>query len=297
MRVIIVGADGQIGNALHFSLSQRGHAVIGTSRRTDFAGQKDRLFLDLAMPVLPALPPADVAIVCAAMARFADCRNLPDQARQVNVFAPLAIARRVGEQGGRVLLLSSSVVFDCSTPHVLADQPRAPRSAYGRMKAEAEAGILALGGTVLRITKVIAAGTGRLTDWISALDRGQSIQAFEDHRFCPITLENVVDAVASIAEQKSGGIFQLSGGEDISYADAARHIASGLDVPVDRVKGTFAADNGIPEDEITPYTSLDTSRLSTLSGYCPLPPRRVIDDVFASSFSIARAPREAISGR
>jgi len=288
MRILIVGVDGLIGQALYASLCQRGHKVLGTTRRSHQTNQKDRLFLDLAAPTLPAIPPAEVAIICAAMSKFADCRNYPERARQVNVAAPLTLAKRA--QAGRVILLSSSVVFDCRKPHVKADQPTAPRSAYGRMKAEAEAGILALGGAVLRLTKIVAAGTGRLADWITALDRGHSIQAFEDHRFCPIGLESVLDAVASIAEQESGGIFQLSGGADISYADAARHIAGCLGVPADRVKGVRAVDNGVPEDEVTPYTSLDTTRLSALFGYRPLPPRKIIDDVIAASFATTRAP-------
>lgn len=297
MRVVIIGADGLIGRALYASLSRRGHAVTGTTRRADPAGQKNRLFLDLAEPTLPKLPLADIAIVCAAMARFADCRNDPDRARQVNVSAPLTIASQIGERSGRVVLLSSSAVFDCRRPHVMADQAPAPRSAYGRMKAEAEVGILARGGVVLRLTKVIAASTDRFAHWIGALGRGESVEAFEDHRFCPIGLDSVLDAVGSILEQKSSGIFQLSGEEDISYADAARHLANRLGTPRDRIKGTLAVNNGVPEDEVTPYTSLDTSRLSALSGYRPLPPRKVIDDVFAASFVSARAPGEATSGR
>jgi dTDP-4-dehydrorhamnose reductase len=290
MRVVIVGADGLIGNALHASLRRRGHSVLGTTRRTDKAGYKGGIFLDLSESTLPSIPPADVAIICAAMSRFADCRNYPDRARHVNVLAPLMIAKQIGEKGGRVLLLSSSVVFDCRSPHAMADQPTAPRSAYGRLKAEAEAGILAIGGTVLRLTKVVAAGTGRLADWVSALEQGQIVRAFEDHRFCPIKLDSALDAVAAIAEQRSSGVFQLSGAEDISYADAARHLTDRMGIPRDRVEGALAVDNGVPEDEVTPYTSLDTSRLSALSGYRPLSPRKVIDDVFAASFATARTP-------
>src|SRR5262249_32791547 len=153
MRVVIVGADGLIGNGLHANLCQRGHSVLGTTRKNDQAGQKDRIFLDLAEPS-PAVPPADVAIICAALSKFAECRNYPDEARQVNVVAPLAIAQQIHGHGGRTLLLSSSAVFDCLSSRRMADEPTAPRSTYGRMKAEAEAGILALGGIVLRLTKV-----------------------------------------------------------------------------------------------------------------------------------------------
>jgi dTDP-4-dehydrorhamnose reductase len=289
MRVVIVGADGLIGNALLASLRRQGHTVLGTTRRAEKSADKGRLFLDLSAPGVPAIPAADLAIICAAMARFADCRNHPDQARQVNVLAPLMIAKQIGATGGRTILLSSSVVFDCLRPHAMADWPTVPRSAYGRMKAEAETGILSLGGTVLRLTKVVTERTDRLAGWIDALERGQIVRAFEDHRFCPVKLESVLDAVTGISEQTDNGVFQLSGAEDISYADAARHLANRMGIPSDRVEGTLAGDNGVPENEVTPYTSLDTSRLIALIGYRPLPPRTVINDVFAKSFAAARA--------
>jgi dTDP-4-dehydrorhamnose reductase len=288
MRIVIVGADGMIGNPLHASLERTGHTVLGTTRRVDEA-DAGRIFLDLSTSTRPSIPPADVAIFCAAMSRFADCRKFPERARQVNVTTPLAIAKDFVGRGGRVVMLSSSVVFDCQTPHIKAERAPAPRNAYGRMKAEVEAGIGALGGSIVRLTKIITARSGILADWFGALERGEIVRAFADHRFCPIKLENVFEAITAVIEQQAGGIFQLSGAEDISYADAARHLASRLGVAGNRIEGTLAVESGIPAEEVTPYTSLDTSRLSALTGYRPLPPRMVIDEVFASSFAAARA--------
>lgn len=290
MRVVVVGSDGLIGKALGGRLRQRAHAVVGTTRRAEQADGDERLFLDLAATTLPPLPAADIAVFCAAMATFADCRNFPELARRVNVTAPAALAKAFADRGGRVLMLSSSVVFDCQSPHVAGDQPTAPRSAYGVMKADVEADILGLHGTVLRLTKVITAQSGRLARWVEAFEQGRTVRAFEDHRFCPITLEQTLAAITAVVEQAESGVFQLSGADDISYADAARHIAERLGVPESRVEGTLAVENGIPESEVTPFTSLDTGRLGALTGYVPLPARAVIDEVFAAAFAGARVP-------
>jgi len=67
MRCLIIGADGSFGGALSRSLQSLGHEVIATTRRPDRAGE--HLLLDLAEP-LPPLPQADVAVICAAMARL-----------------------------------------------------------------------------------------------------------------------------------------------------------------------------------------------------------------------------------
>ncbi len=293
MRVLIIGADGAIGKALGVGLESRGHTVIGTTRRGALSASKERIFLDLAAPSLPKLPQTDVAVICAAMSRFADCRNAPDLAHRVNVTVPLKIAMDVKGHGGRVLLLSSSVVFDCLRPHVKGDAPTAPRTDYGRLKADAEAGVLGLGGSVLRLTKVVTPETGTLVDWILALRQGRSVRAFQDHRFCPISLHDVIDGMTRVIEQPEAGVFQLSGAEDISYADAARHLADRLGVLSSRVEGSFAVESGIPGNEVTAFTSLDTSRLSALTGFVPPTPRAVIDRVYQAAFSRAHVPLES----
>jgi dTDP-4-dehydrorhamnose reductase len=150
-------------------------------------------------------------------------------------------------------------------------------------------GILALGGTVLRSTKVMTIGIGVLAGWIEALRNGQSVQAFEDHHLCPLPLGDVIDAALAIIEQPEGGIFQVSGDADISYADAARHIAHRLNISSDRVEAVRAVDRGIPESEVTPFTSLDTSRLTALTGFQPPEPRAVIDGLFRGKLSGSEA--------
>jgi dTDP-4-dehydrorhamnose reductase len=289
---MVVGADGLIGHALSSELGRRDHDVIRTTRRRAQGPHVDSLvFLDLAADRLAPVPPADVIVICAAMASFSDCRNRFDLAHRVNVEARLQLARTATENGGRVVALSSSAVFDCLRPRARADWRPAPRSAYGRLMAEAEVDILACGGAVLRSTKVMAAGFGVLANWITILRGGGAVRAFEDHSFCPLPLNDVVDAIIAIVEQQEGGIFQVSGGSDMSYANAARHIAGRVGVPRDRVTAIRAVDNGIPESDVTPFTSLETSRLSALTGFQPPQPDAVIDAVYQG---ILVGPRPAL---
>jgi hypothetical protein len=79
---VIVGADASFGGSLSSELLARGHGVAATTRRRERA-TAEGLFLDLAEPI-PRLPETDVAIICAAMARFEDCRGNPMLARRVN---------------------------------------------------------------------------------------------------------------------------------------------------------------------------------------------------------------------
>jgi len=281
---LIVGVDSLIGAALADTLIARGTAVVGTTRRARSGAPGSRMVLDLAAPDAGAvqLPRVDVAVVCAAMARFVDCREQPELARRVNVSAPAALAARLVVNGTRVVLLSTSAVFDCRSPRVPADRPTSPATAYGALKAEAEAAILALRphGCVLRLTKVITPAMPLFVDWIGALRRREPIEAFEDLTFSPIAVHDVLTALLAVLAHGGEGIYQVSGAGDLSYADAARHLARRIGAPPDLVRAVRAVDRGIPQSEVTRYTSLDAVRLSGLTSWAPPAATDVLDTVF-----------------
>jgi dTDP-4-dehydrorhamnose reductase len=292
MKALIVGADGDIGSALARALSNRGDEVYGTTRRTE-ASTSTNIYFDLADsdPNNAVLPPVDVAVFCAAIASFAECRRNRDQAHRVNVSAPVALARRLTAAGAHVVLLSTGAVFDWSTPYVRADSPPRPVTVYGALKAEAEKEFLALGNaaSVVRFSKVLTPQFKLCVGWINTLQSGAPINAFSDLRMSPIGLGDAVEAIMSVIDDGSGGIFQLTGSRDISYFDTGLHLAQRLGVPAERVQKASAIAAGIPPEEITWFSSLDDSRLRTLTGRKAPDPELVLDAVFGPVISAATA--------
>jgi dTDP-4-dehydrorhamnose reductase len=116
-----------------------------------------------------------------------------------------------------------------------------------------------------------------LRDWATALDRGDSIDAFSDHHFAPIPLELAVQALAALADDREGGIYQLSATRDISYLEAARVLARRLGRSTELVNARSARSFGIHPSEITNYSSLDSARLADLAGIVPPDPIDVIE--------------------
>jgi dTDP-4-dehydrorhamnose reductase len=273
VNVLVIGGDSLIGLALAQALEARGHRVTRTTRRTPVA---DAIALDLATTLPDSLPQCDVAFFCAAMTGFRANRQEPALAERVNVTAPAELARRLVRAGAKAILLSTSAVLDCQSPYMRADRPYAPRGAYGRNKAAAERAFLALGmqAIVLRLTKVLDRSDSLLREWTAALRSGTTVRAFDNHRFSPLAPRHVIDALIAIGEKGAGGIYQVSGRDDWSYAEFAQELARRLGVPPDRVRPCAAA---VPPDELTPYTSLDTSRLTELCGFVPPPAGEVLD--------------------
>lgn len=287
MKVLVLGADGTIGSALAQALVQRGAVVHGTTRRAATVGQ-GRTYLDLASSDIDSipLPEADVAFFCASIVSYAECRADPARARQVNVTNATALARRLVARGTRVALLSTSAVFGGAEAHVPADRPPCPTTVYGQLASEAERHFAAFGAaaTIVRLTKLITRDSKRFTNWIDALSRGQAVVAFSDLCMAPISFDDIIPALAAIAERPIPGIVQISGATDISYYQAASHIASQLGADAALVIEGSAANAGIRPEEITRHSSLDTSRYTEITGRPAPQPFDLMDSVFGSAF-------------
>lgn len=267
--VLIVGGDSLIGGHAARRLAEAGLTVHATTRRTDGALRSpDRPFVDLAAREWSALDDTRyrIAVLCAAVARLADCRRDPDGAAAVNVTGTLALARQLARQGTRVLLLSTNQVFDGTAAPQRADGPPNPVTEYGRQKAAAETGILALPGTaVLRLTKIVYPGMALFDGWVANLRAGCPIAPFGDFRFAPVEVGLVAETIlrlCCLGSLDMVGIWQLSAPADITYADAANHIAERLGCDPALVRPVFGAASGaLGGDLPPPLSALDSRRI------------------------------------
>ena len=282
MSVLVIGADGLVGRSVVSMLATKGRIVRSTTRRRSEGGP--HLFLDLAATSVEdiPLPDAETAIICAAVNGFARCRADPQAAHLVNVKATEVLARRLVSQGCRVIYLSSSAVFDFRHAHVPADRPHCPTTVYGKSKALAEDCVLAAdaSNTVVRLTKVLAQNTSHFGTWLIALKSNATVRAYSDLHLCPITLDYASDAIIRIMDQGNGGIYQVSGADDVSYAEAARHLARRMGKDEAYVIAERAVSDGIPPEEVATFTSLDSSRYTALTKEPAPGPFDVLNAVF-----------------
>ena len=285
---LVVGADGQIGRELLGRLRAAGRPAVGTSRRAGGVA----LHLDLAADSRAWELPDRVAVayLCAAVTSVDGCRRDPAGAAAVNVAGTLALADRLRDRGAHLVFLSTNLVFDGSRPHVPEDAAPAPRTAYGRQKAAAEADLLAAGGaTVVRLTKVLPPGWPLLTGWADALRREEPVSAFSDLRIAPIPLGFAAEVLVRAGAARPGGVVHVSGDEDVSYAAVARELAARLGVPAGRVREGPAAAAGVPPEAAPPHTTLAVGRLARELGLTPPPVNRTITAAVGDLAPRARA--------
>jgi dTDP-4-dehydrorhamnose reductase len=246
--------------------------------------------LDLAHPARwPTLPAADAAILCAAVARVADCERDPEGARRVNLDGAVELARRLGP-GCHFLFLSTNHVLAGDVPRGAADAPRRPSSAYGRQKAEAEERLEALGRplSIVRFAKVLTPVDPMLRGWAAELGAGRPVEPFADVVNAPVPVDDACALIARAAETRAEGILQLSGDRDLAYAEMARILAAGLGADPALVRPVAARLPGSRFFDYPRHASLDSSRAAALLGR-PVPSAAGAVAALARELAAARA--------
>ncbi|HMN35403.1 MAG: dTDP-4-dehydrorhamnose reductase [Chiayiivirga sp.] len=163
MKLLLLGAGGQVGFELHRSLSPLGE-VIPATRDGRLPGGGRARAADLASPAsLEALLQAerpDVIVNAAAYTAVDRAESEPELATRINAEAPAVLARWCKVYGARLLHYSTDYVFDGSAnrPWREAD-PTAPLGVYGQSKREGEIALADSGAEylVLRTAWVYAA--------------------------------------------------------------------------------------------------------------------------------------------
>jgi dTDP-4-dehydrorhamnose reductase len=286
---LIVGADSQIGAAAFHRLAGTGAAVAGTTRRS---GSVDtaRHWLDLARPLgdWPVPVGTEAACVCAAVPRLAACAADPAGSAHVNVGQSLALIERLIERDIYVLFLSTNQVFDGRTAHAAPETPPAPISEYGRQKVLVEAALrshLRRGAPIgiLRLSRVISPGIALLRGWVEALTARRPIRAFADMMMAPVPLDLVATSIERMMRARANGIYQLSGPQDVSYAEVGNHIANRVGAGPELVEPVPAAYAGLPAGSTPRHTTMESSLLRNGFGIRAPEPWQVIESVISGT--------------
>lgn len=261
---LVLGADGLIGSRLAHALRSQGAVVLETTRRRETL-RAGRELLDLGNPTFhaPRSTSGGIAVLCAARTSVLECEREPDETWQVNVNATLALARDLVDAGARLIYLSSNLVFDGSQPFPEHDAPVNPQTEYGRQKAAVEQELLRSGAAaaIVRLSKVVGERMPLIERWKADLAAGKTIHPFHDLACSPVPVEFVAAVLTAIGTRGLTGVIQVSGRQDIVYADAARRLVDDMALPRRRLVPVSAAESGLTLGMRPPHTTLGLSRL------------------------------------
>lgn len=204
-KVLICGADGQIGHALaELLMQQQGLEGIALGRRkldiTDPAQIRQQLERHLP----------DYVVNCAGFNRVDDAERQPEQAQAINTQGAANLASACALLSIPLLHLSSDYVFDGHYASGYSeDDDASPLGVFGRSKWEGEARIRQSlpQHLILRVSWVFSTrGDNYLLRTLEQARHESVIEAVDDRRGCPTSAEDVARVILAILRQLTCGI-------------------------------------------------------------------------------------------
>lgn len=187
---------------------------------------------------------ADAVINAVAYTAVDKAEEDEDLALMINGTTPGLMAAAAAKRGLPFVQVSTDYVFD-GTGHqpFVPEHPTAPLGAYGRTKLAGEEGVRAANGTyaILRTSWVVSAHGHNFIKTMLKLGRDRDrLTIVADQIGGPTPAAALADACLAAAralldDPTKSGIYHVSGGPDVSWADFAREIFAQAGITCDVV--------------------------------------------------------------
>ena len=234
-KILITGAEGQLGKALQISLSDK-FKLLPTSRKPTQKAIKNRNVhkLDITVKediaaVIASFKP-DIIINCAAYTDVDGSEQDKDLAHKVNV-SGLQNLIQLSEKETFFIQISSDYVFDGNNGPYTEDDHTFPVNYYGKTKLEAENMLRGMRRRFLIFRPNVLYGEdifskGNFFAWVyKSLLNGKSISVVTDQISNPVYVQNFVNAIFKCIIMNCEGIYHFGSNDYISRYEFARNIA------------------------------------------------------------------------
>ena len=301
MKLLLLGADGQVGWELRRSLAALGEVVTaGRAQGADLAEPES--VAALAERVAP-----QVIVNAAAYTAVDRAEQEPALAQAINADAPGALARSAARLGAWLVHYSTDYVFDGSgTAPRDESSPTAPLNTYGRSKLAGEEQIRAAQckHLILRTSWVYAARGGNFARTMLRLaGERDELKVVDDQIGAPTGAELLADLAAlmlrSVATRPElAGTYHACAAGETSWCAYARHVigwarARGLPLRAAPESVLPIASSAYPVPARRPLNSrLDTGKLRRAFGLVLPPWQQGVERMLAEALNLPLAEPE-----
>jgi dTDP-4-dehydrorhamnose reductase len=270
-KLLLIGADGQVGQELRHALASLGTVIPLTRQQLDLSQG------EMLRQRIRALQPQAI-INAAAYTAVDQAEKKPNLAQQINGIAPPIMAEIAQELGAWFLHISTDYVFDGTknTPYLETDPPQ-PLSIYGKSKLAGEIGIQRLGGKNLILRTAWVYGIYGKGNFVKTMLRlGQTreeVRVVADQIGSPTSALDIATAIANLYQVQATGIYHFTNSGVASWFDFAVAIfeeakAIGIPLQIKQVIPITTADYPTPATRPT-YSVLSGQKISQTLGYYP----------------------------
>jgi dTDP-4-dehydrorhamnose reductase len=228
MKVLLIGANGQLGSDLNKVFRAAGDNVVAlTHAQVDVCDEA-------RVAELLAAEKPEVVLNTAAFHKVEECEKKPELAFQVNASAPMRLAAACEKSGVVLVHFSTDYAFGGYThnqPFEEKDRP-APLNVYGVSKVAGE-DLIAYNTDryfVLRVCGLygIAGSSGKGGNFVENMLKkalaGDPIKVVDDQVLTPTYTVDLAEAVRKLVLTGKFGLYHLSSEGQCSWHDFTRHI-------------------------------------------------------------------------
>lgn len=207
LKVWIVGAEGQIGEAINEVLDPLEIEALNTDKNELDITQTDEVlrFGEIHRP--------DVIINCAAVTDVELCEREPEHAFRVNALGARNLSIVARKIGAKMVQLSTDDVFDglASKPYTEFDET-APRTVYGKSKLAGERYVKEFTHKhfIIRSNWVYGKGNNFVNRVLAAADAGQSLSVAEDQYGSPTSAKDLAGIILYLIMTNEYGTYHAT---------------------------------------------------------------------------------------
>ncbi|TAL52943.1 MAG: SDR family oxidoreductase [Nanoarchaeota archaeon] len=237
-KVLVIGASGQVGMA-SMKVFSKDFKVVGTY----YKNKKNNLVrLDITdkneTSKLIEKEKPDIVLLLSGNISIDFCEDNPEEAKKINVEGTRNVVDSI--IGAKLVFLSTEYVFDGKNgPYSETDNPH-PINVYGKTKLDAEKIVQkSKNHLIVRSTLIFSLGYDEknlLHIIVKSLKQGKKIEVVDDQLTCPISADNLAEALADLIRKDSKGIYNVAGPQRMSRFEFAIRAAKALEMDYSLIK-------------------------------------------------------------
>ncbi|MDC0702642.1 dTDP-4-dehydrorhamnose reductase [Priestia sp. AB] len=231
-KVLITGANGQLGKELVELFTEKGFEVYGFGRdKMDITNQAQ------VQEVINTLKP-DIVLHSAAHTQVDLAESEPDQAFLINAYGTRNVAVAAEAVGAKLVYVSTDYVFDGTTDEPYNEfSPTSPLGVYGKTKLAGEQFVRDLHSKffIVRTSWVYGKhGANFVKTMLKLGEERKELSVVSDQIGCPTYTLDLANSILEIVTSEKYGIYHVSNSGSCSWYEFAKAIfeEAGIDIQV-----------------------------------------------------------------